>query len=386
MKIVGWIFKSMLLVLKYAIAFALIVAIIQHFITPVYNFPEGKKFEGNVLYNPYKDSKYEWLKMNMHAHSKAWGGLTDGKKQNNDEIIREYARLGYDIIGISNYHDPQRIYFKGAFDSLTIYEYGINLFKAHRLVIGYQPAKFREVMFFHTLHDRQYIINNTYPDCEVMIIAHPQFGKGHEMNDFKYLSNYHLIEVLNHYRYSEGEWDLALSNGKPVFIIGNDDMHDLTKPGEVAVRYTMVDGKENLLLTLEELKKGNAFAMASPEHNCVINLLSCKVEGMYINIELSDTADKIQFITDHGVVSDSIIHNRSASYTLRPDETYVRTIVFKGSCKLYTNPFFRTTDGVLPKNEQSFSIHWPATIAEKLGLILAMGIVLLFILKTRIRF
>lgn len=269
MKFLKFFSKLVLLFVKYFLALAIIITIIQHFITPVYQLKEGTKFKGDAIYNPYQNSKSDWLKMNLHGHSKAWGGLTNGMKQNNDDVIREYSKLGYDIIGISNYHDPQHIYFKGKPDSLTVYEYGINLFKAHRLVIGYHDAGFREVSLFHTIHDRQYILNQIYPKSKVLVIAHPQFGKGHEMNDFKYLSNYHLIEVLNHYRYSEGEWDLALSHGKPVFIIGNDDMHDLDKPGEVGVRYTMVDGKENLDQTFDELKKGNAYAVASDRKSVV---------------------------------------------------------------------------------------------------------------------
>lgn len=375
-----------LLFVKYFLALAIIITIIQHFITPVYQFKEGNKFEGDVIYNPYQSSKADWLKMNLHAHSKAWGGLTNGMKQNNDDVIREYSNLGYDIIGISNYHDPQHIFFKGKPDSLTVYEYGINLFKAHRLVIGYNDAIFREVTLFHTIHDRQYILNSIYPNNKVLIIAHPQFGKGHEMNDFKYLSNYNLIEVLNHYRYSEGEWDLALSHGKPVFIIGNDDMHDLDKPGEVAVRYTMVDGKENLNLTFDELKLGNAYAVASPDRVCPLKLDSCKLDGKTLNVQFNEPADKILFIGDGGIVRDSALMTDHAAYTFTHDDTYIRTIATKSTCKVYLNPAFRTPDGNLPRNEQHIPIDWLGTIIEKILLFLLTLIVIRIIIKTPVKF
>ncbi len=376
----------LLFIVKWILAFGIIITIIQHFITPVYSLEEGKPFSGNSFYNPYQHSGTNWLKMNLHAHAKAWGGLTNGMKQSKEEIIQEYTKLHYDIIGVSNYHDPQAIYFKGKPDSLTVYEYGYNLFKAHRLVIGYQKAKFREVSLFHNIQDRQYILNEVYPDCKVLVIAHPQFGKGHEMNDFSKLSNYHLIEVLNHYRYSEGEWDLALTHGKPVFIIGNDDMHDLQKPGEVGVRFTMVDGKEDLNHTLDELKTGNAYAVADPDRSCDLKLSSCKTDGTTMNVEFNDTADKVVFISNDGIVKDSVMHSNHASHTFQADESYVRTIAYSKNCKLYLNPVFRIADGILPKNEQSLKINWLATVGEKLALILAMMLVVWILIKTPVRF
>lgn len=324
--------------------------------------------------------------MNLHAHSKAWAGVTNGMKQNKEEVFEAYTKLHYDIIGISNYHDPQSIYFKGKPDSLTVYEYGYNLFKAHRLVIGYGNAKFREVSLFHSLHDRQFILNTIYPESKVTIIAHPQFGHGHKMEDFNKLSNYHLIEVLNHYRYSPGEWDLALSSGKPVFIVGNDDMHDLDKPGEVGVRYTMVDGKENLELTLNELKNGNAYAVAAPERNCDLQLSSCLLDGMKIQVEFNDKADKIIFISDRGIVKDSALNTNSSSYILKQNDSYVRIEASKGNCKLYLNPVIRTKEGLQPKNEQEVPINWVATIAEKLALLLAAIMLIWLLINTRIKF
>lgn len=386
MKYFRIIILSILFILKWVLVLAFTITIIQHFITPVYTFKEGKKFEGELLYNPYHHSKASWLKMNLHAHSKAWGGITAGMQQNNEEIFEEYTRLGYDIIGISNYHDPQQIYFKGKKDSLTVYEYGINLFKAHRLVVGYNKAKFREVALFHTIHDRQYILSNVYPESNVLIIAHPQFGKGHEMEDFTKLSNYHLIEVLNHYRYSEGEWDLALSSGKPVFIIGNDDMHYLDKPGEVAVRYTMVDGKENLEQTFDELKIGNAYGVSSPDRFCNLILSSCLHEDLTMKVQFSDTADKIVFIGDGGIVKDSVLNTAQATYSFKSDDSYIRVIASKETCKLYLNPVFRTRDGILPKNEQEIAINWLFTIGEKLALLLLTFVLVWIIIRTPIKF
>lgn len=386
LKMIKKLFLLILFILKWALAFIIIITIVQHFITPIYTFEEGKKFTGNVIHNPYHQSKFDWLKMNLHAHSKAWGGMTNGMNQNNDEVIEAYTQLKYDIIGISNYHDPQQIYFKGEPDSLTVYEYGYNLFKAHRLVVGYSKAKFREVSLFHTIHDRQFILSNSYPDSKVLIVAHPQFGKGHEMSDFSKLSNYHLIEVLNHYRYSEGEWDLALSHGKAVFIIGNDDMHDLKGTSEVGVRYTMVDAGENLSSSLDQLKLGNAYGVSVASQVCDIKLISYTLDSMQLQIAFSDTLDKIVCITDGGIVTDSVLHSSGIHFNFTPDISYMRIIAYKNDCKLYLNPSFRTTDGKLPSNEKVLAINWIATIGEKLILLLITAFLIWIIIRTPIKF
>ncbi len=369
-----------LVILKWALALIVIITIVQHFITPVFQLKEGTRFTGPKWYNPYHNSRADWLKMNLHAHSKAWGGLTAGVNQNNEDIYTEYTRLGYDIIGISNYHDPQQIYFRGNKDSLTVYEYGYNLFKAHRLVVGYSKATFREVSLFHNVHDRQFILNEAYPDSKLMVIAHPQFGKGHEMEDFKKLCNYHLIEVLNHYRYSEGEWDTALSYGKAVFIIGNDDMHYLDQKGEVGVRYTQVDARENLSQTLEELKAGNAYGVSAPNQSCHIKLSSFLTDSFGLHVTFDVPADKIEFIGQGGLVKDSALHVASAQYAFRAEDSYIRVKAYKDDCTLYLNPCFRTEDGTRPVNECSPDIDWLATLGEKTGLLLALtGLVYLLI-------
>jgi hypothetical protein len=178
------ILRFILIFIKWILVAGLFFAIAQHFITPIYKFNEPKKFAGNVIYNPYQNDSGVWLKMNLHAHARAWGGMTDGKKQNVQDIIQTYKQMNYDIIGVSNYHDPQSIWFKGNEDSLKVYEYGFNLFKAHRLVVGTKPVSFREVSLFHNIHDRQYLLNELHKENELVIIAHPEFGHGHPLSDF----------------------------------------------------------------------------------------------------------------------------------------------------------------------------------------------------------
>jgi len=72
--------------------------------TTIYNFPEPEKFSGKELYNPYEilpDSSY---RANFHAHSIAWEGVTNGHNTEKD-LFDGYSQKGYDIVGISNYHN-----------------------------------------------------------------------------------------------------------------------------------------------------------------------------------------------------------------------------------------------------------------------------------------
>ncbi|MDR2410605.1 MAG: hypothetical protein LBE13_21180, partial [Bacteroidales bacterium] len=58
--------------------------IIPYLLSPVYDFPQPKSFSGKAYYNPYLHTDSSWKICNFHAHSRSWGGLTDGKHTNID--------------------------------------------------------------------------------------------------------------------------------------------------------------------------------------------------------------------------------------------------------------------------------------------------------------
>ena len=49
------------------------------------------------------------------------------------------------------------------------------------------------------------------------------------MSDLRYLSNYNCLEIANHERPFTTYYDTILSAGHPVFIMADDDTHDLKK-------------------------------------------------------------------------------------------------------------------------------------------------------------
>src|SRR5262245_61855581 len=73
-----------------------------HGVSPVYRFPSAEPFRGGQLFNPYSRSVTPWWKVNLHAHSRAWGGLTNGRSTA-EETVSRYRAMGYDVAAVSNY-------------------------------------------------------------------------------------------------------------------------------------------------------------------------------------------------------------------------------------------------------------------------------------------
>lgn len=124
---------------------ALFLSIIQHIQSRRYTFMPPQPFTGNYLYNPYTGADTVWRKCNFHAHTHAWGGLTDGRSNEAPDLINKYRQMGYDVACISDYHsiNPQQDTASGYF--IPVYEHGYNLFKAHRLVLGANKVSFFDI-------------------------------------------------------------------------------------------------------------------------------------------------------------------------------------------------------------------------------------------------
>ncbi len=88
----------------------------------------------------------------------------------------------------------------------------------------------KDYPLFQTIHNKQHIINLLKKSSELVYIAHPKLWNGYPIEEIELLSNYDGIEVLNNYGKSIKHWDAALSPGKYVTILGNDDAHDVSNP------------------------------------------------------------------------------------------------------------------------------------------------------------
>ncbi len=354
----------------------------------VYNFPEIRKFSGDSLYNPYAAAALHWYKANFHAHSKAWGGLTNGKLSE-DSLCNTYIQLGYDIIAISNYFKISRsIYQEKLF--IPNHEHGINVRKRHYLPIGAKEVIPLDYLTFQTLSHKQDIINRLKETAKVLVINHPEFMHGFRPEDFRSLSGYCYIEVLNHYRRSFQHWDTALTAGYPAFGLGNDDSHDQTKEDETGRYFTLINSD-----TLAEsdiyssLKKGSVIAVEGYRGRTPNGLNTLQVVNDSVYLSLKNNADSIFAITDEGKVFASVTDTSGFSLAFPKTSSYLRFFFRNDSTKFYTNPVIRTQNGTLPEYKSEINLPltllYKATVFTGLFLSAAFSLIIMGVKAERLR-
>ncbi|MEO6190478.1 MAG: hypothetical protein ABIO44_09145, partial [Saprospiraceae bacterium] len=166
-------------------------------------------------------------------------------------------------------------------------------------------------------------------------------------------------------------------------LLANDDMHDLTKPNEFCVRYTMVDTKIDLTSTLQELQIGNAYGVSDPTRVNSMKLKSCLVDSLTKKVLFTEIADTINFIGKGGSIVKTILHDSTAQYTFNASDPYIRIESKKEDCSLYLNPIIRSQDGLIPLNLGKCHINWFATIIEKIKLCIFTFFLILLLYKIR---
>jgi hypothetical protein len=345
--------------------FALVVAtqLFQYLTCPVYRFPDPIPFSGNYWHNPYEGlDSLHWRRANFQIQSYAWGGVTDGRKNANTTIDSLYRMLGYDIVAVSDY---QKINKWGSEKEsyIPVYEHGYGLLKWHQVLIGARKVNWRDYPFFQTIHHKQHILEVLRRNNELVYIAHPKLREGYQPADFKYLTGYDGIEVLNYMRVSIEHWDSALSAGRYVTIMGNDDAHDVTRPLEIGHRCTYIhsislDGDS----IIAALRGGQAFGAdiwrpldETYEAKAARVPFFAKFKQASIThdtlwVEVSKPAHQFRFIGQGGRIMKLEENTNRSYYVLTPRDTYIRTeIYFYDQNIFYLNPVVRT-NGSLPSN------------------------------------
>ena len=364
-------------ILLYTIFTFIAIAVATSLFHPSYSFDEPKPFHGTYLHNPYENMNPDnWIQANFHAHTRRYGGLTNGRENTNEMLDSVYSALGFNHIGISDYNKIN--YYDSANPSfIPTYEHGYGIFKIHQLCIGAEKVRLFDYLAFQNLSMKQHTLNRLAKHTRLAIPAHPSFvKKGYLVEDMKYLSNYKLLEVLNGFRISTAHWDTALSNGHLVYLIGNDDSHDVRKITDVAARFTMVNAPENtaeqLILALEN---GNAIGVRFPRkldetleqkikrmENEIPYITQVELRDDTLLISASKTILKIKFIGQNGKELDIQQNKKTAKYVVQPEDNYVRSeIMFKGGTTLYLNPITRHESEEIVKQRLD-KINYPKTI------------------------
>lgn len=309
---------------------------------PVYSFPPATPFAGAALLNPYADAGPTWQRANLHAHGRAWSGVTNGRLQSDEQIVRAYRSLGYSVAGVSDYHHIAA--FEGV-PTLPIYEHGYNLGKRHQLAIGARRVSWFDFPLGQTVSHQQFVIDRVAADTELVAIAHPASRDGYTPDDLKRLTGYHLIEVLNGPFRFEEPWDAALSAGRAVWAIGNDDTHDLGDPRRTAMAWTMINAPTPALHDIVgALRSGRAYAVSRTNEIASAvetSLGSVTVESDTLVVTCIGEPSTFVFIGQNGAVRKTVKEATSASYTFSTDDPYIRTVIRSPRTAMYLNPVVR---------------------------------------------
>ncbi len=330
------ILRRVLLVLAIAVA-------LPYLWVPVYRFPAPRAFSGSALWNPYAQLHGTWQLANLHAHGRSWRGLTNGR-QSGADVVRAYRDRGYAVAGLSDY---QRLAGHGGIAALPIYEHGYNVSKYHQLAIGARRIEWLDFPFWQGPNQQQYILDRVKQSAELVAIAHPM--SAYTAADLSALTGYQLLEVVNGHFIAEDLWDAALSSGHAVWIVANDDTHDVTDPQRMAVAWNMIDAPSgDTRDVIAALATGRAYAVSgNGEHKDGVDavLTSVDVHDGTLVVSLAGTPATILFIGQNGSVRKTAELATTASYTMMPQDSYIRIVIRTPNTVMYLNPVIRY-DGV----------------------------------------
>lgn len=352
-----------------------------YFLCPIYDFPVPKPFSGTSIYNPYKGmNPKNWKKANFHYHSRAWGGLTSGRRNSYELFDENYRRkLKYDFPEISDYMKIND-HFRDSSFYIPCYEHGLGVRKKHHMLIGARKVLWFDYSLFQNIHQKQDMLNRLQGTSGIVAIAHPDWENGFTTSDMNLLSGYDLLEILDHNWRSFFQWDAALSSGHPVYILADDDSHDVSDPYEIGRCATFINSSSSSGDSIvKELRDGKAFGAdlnmsdsftdfeKKAEDAKLISLpQSVEVRGDTLFVGMDRSVRKITFIGQNQVYKKVTRGERGAFYVFKPEDTYIRTEIQcyskdgQAGSVIYLNPVFRY-DGNKPVNVLRAEVNWPRT-------------------------
>jgi hypothetical protein len=330
----------------------------------------------------------KWKRANFHVHTRSYLGMTNGA-DSNQFLDRFYKYFGYEIIGISDY---QRI---NTFEErnrwfIPIYEHGYQYYKNHQLVLNAKRICWIDYFFYQTLSNKQFIIDRLKKDTSVVLtINHPALRQGYSFNDFKYLSNYNCLEIVNNERLFTPYYDTLLSAGHPVFLLADDDAHNLTKISEGCHSFNMINTDLAKDSILKAIKTGHSYGVnfnISPYNtNEEKKAGLAKLPGI-INITLKkDTlfvclnkpVKTIKFIGQNGTERKRMTDIATGTYLFGKQDTYIRTEIECIDGTIYfLNPVFRF-DG---KHLTDYVPAYNDVKTWVLRLVVFVGLILIFLI------
>ena len=362
---------------------------------PVYFFEEPEPFTGNKLYNPYQNMvDGAWMKSVFHLHTKSWMGLTNGENTFR-EVTDVYRQLNYDVVAISDYMSINRNKTANL-PYIPVYEHGYNIKKTHQLALGADRVLLRDYFFWQNLHHKQHIIDLMKKNSVLVAVNHPTMRSSYPPDNFKYLRGYDLFEVQNGTHLSEKAWDVALSNGHPVWLIANDDAHTVNNPARLQreVTFINVPPSNEQAHILKYLSQGAAFGVHFPrkshstmddkmqEAGTVSFPATIQVNEDTLLVVWRQMMQQIEFIGDNGKVLKTVTDSDSVSYVIRPEDSYVRVkLTSPENLVYYLNPVVRYQDDVPVKHLSNRVDKWKTFLKRILFAIISGTMIVYFFKK-----
>jgi hypothetical protein len=345
--------------------------------TAVYEFPEPRPFAGSVFFNPYRELTGVWQRANLHAHGQPWWGFTNGE-HTADEVVAAYRRQGYSVAGVSDY---QHIAASGGADTLPLYEHGYNLGKRHQLGVGARQVVWFDFPLAQTRSQQQFIIDLVGGSADLVALAHPEGRDAYSLEDMQRLTGYQLLEVVNGPFIADKAWDAALSAGRPVWALANDDNHDLNERGRFTVAWNMIDARSASTADIvEALRAGRSYAVLRTDEIPTADetsVTSLAFRDGTLTVSLAGAPSIVAFFGQNGEQRQSVRNVTSASYTFDRRDTYIRAVVYSPRAIMFLNPVFRY-DGVripAPAAQIDTLATWTMR-ASVVGAVLALALLL----------
>ncbi len=337
-------------ILKVAVLVVLLLAALPYAWGPIYRFPAPTVFTGAHFLNPYTSLHGTWQRANLHAHGRAWNGLTNGQ-QPDEEVVSHYRGMGYTVAGISDY---ERIAALHGVATIPLYEHGYNIGKHHQLAIGAHSVEWFDFLLWQSLSHEQYVIDRVARTADLVAIAHPSLRDAYSLSDLRQLTGYQLMEVANGPSTVDDVWDAALSAGHPVWALANDDTHDVNDPRRTGVAWNMIDTPTTSTSdVVSALRAGRTYAVshAWSEGSAPVpgemdtTVASVGMADGRLLVTCEGAPSTFVFVGQNGDIRKTVKNVVAADYTFDSADTYIRTVIRSPQTTLYLNPVLRY-DGV----------------------------------------
>ena len=238
------------------------------------------------------------------------------------------ANSGYVVrrrVGLPAYRRVRRRRYHAA------YEHGFNIGKSHQLAIGAHAVEWFDLPLWQSLSHQQYVIDRVKRKADLVALNHPNARNAYGGDAARALTGFDLIEVVNGPFTDRDAWDAALSAGRAVWSVGNDDTHDLEDPRRTAVAWTMIDAPSpGVDDVVEALRDGRSYAVLRTGAIDSVNettFSAMEVVRQHHDRHLAGRPSTFTFIGMDGATRHVQRDATTASYSLTDADTYVRVVV-----------------------------------------------------------